>query len=126
MTEAQLKYAKSHEWIEAAGKRRKVGISQFAQEQLGDIVFVEFKEVGTELAPGDEACLIESCKATASVYAPVPGKIVAVNKKLENAPETINQSPYEEGWIFEIEVADGADTAGLLDFDAYIKTTEEA
>lgn len=126
MTETELKYTKSHEWMEPAGKRRKVGISQFAQEQLGDIVFVEFKEVGTELAPGDEACLIESCKATASVYAPVPGKITAINKKLESAPETINQSPYGEGWIFEIEVADGADEGGLLDFAAYQKTTEEA
>lgn len=125
MVETELKFTKSHEWIEPTGKTRKVGISQFAQEQLGDIVFVEFKDEGTELAPGDEACLIESCKATASVYAPVPGRIVAINKGLEDAPEKINESPYQEGWILEIEVADGADESGLMDFDAYKKTCEE-
>jgi glycine cleavage system H protein len=126
MIETDLKFTKSHEWIEPAGGRRKVGISQFAQEQLGDIVFVEFKEEGLELAAGEEACLIESCKATASVYAPVAGKIVAFNKALENAPETINQDPYGEGWLFEIEPAAGADEAALLDLTAYQKTCEEA
>lgn len=125
MVESTLKFAKSHEWIEPAGKTRKVGISQFAQEQLGDIVFVEFKEPGAELAAGEEACLIESCKATASVYAPVAGKIVAFNKALENAPEKINESPYEDGWLFEIEVADGADESALMDIDAYQKACAE-
>jgi glycine cleavage system H protein len=125
MVETELKYTKSHEWIESTGKTRKVGISQFAQEQLGDIVFVEFKDEGTELVPGDEACLIESCKATASVYAPLPGKIVAVNKGLEDAPEKINESPYEAGWILEIEVADGADESGLMSLEDYQKTCEE-
>lgn len=124
MVESDLRYTKSHEWIEPSGKTRKVGISQFAQEQLGDIVFVEFKEVGTVLAPGDEACLIESCKATASVYAPLAGRIVAVNKGLEAAPEKINQSPYGDGWLFEIEVS-GGDESGLLSLADYQKTCEE-
>jgi glycine cleavage system H protein len=126
MVETELKFTKTHEWIEPAGARRKVGISQFAQEQLGDIVFIEFKEDGIELGAGEEACLIESCKATASVYAPVAGRIVAFNKALEGAPETINQDPYGEGWLFEIEVAEGGDGAALLDHAAYQKSCEEA
>lgn len=125
MVETELKFAKSHEWIEPAGKVRKVGISQFAQDQLGDIVYVEFKELGQTLAAGDEACIVESCKATASVYAPVAGKIVGVNTELENAPEKINESPYEDGWLFEIEVEEGVDESRLLDVEAYQKVCSE-
>jgi glycine cleavage system H protein len=126
MIETDLKFTKTHEWIAPTGGRRKVGISQFAQEQLGDIVYIEFKDEGIELGAGEEACLIESCKATASVYAPLPGRIVAFNKALENAPELINQDPYGEGWLFEIELDGGADEAALLDHAAYQKTCEEA
>jgi len=125
MVETELKFAKSHEWIEATGKTRKVGISNFAQDQLGDIVYVELKEAGESVGAGDEACIVESCKATASVYAPMAGKIVAYNSELENAPEKINESPYEEGWLFEIEVEDGADESGLMDSEAYVKVCDE-
>lgn len=126
MDKLNLKFTKTHEWIEPSGARRKVGISDFAQSQLGDVVYVEFPDAGKTLAAGDEACLIESCKATASVYAPVAGKIVAYNKALVNDPQAINQSPYDEAWLFEIELAPGADDSGLLNHEAYLKTCNES
>jgi len=126
MSKEQLKYTKSHEWIETAGKERKVGISDFAQSQMGDIVFVDLPAAGKEVKAGDEVVVIESCKATASVYAPVAGKIVAFNKALSDAPEKINQAPYGDGWLFKIEVADEASANPLMDHDAYIKTCNES
>lgn len=125
MVETELKFTKTHEWIEAQGARRKVGISDFAQEQLGDIVFVEFPEDEKQVNAGDEVCIVESCKATASIYAPVAGRVVATNTALADAPEKINESPYEEGWLFEIEVDDGADESALLDQTDYLKLCEE-
>lgn len=120
-----LKFTESHEWIEPTGARRKVGISDFAQDQLGDLVFVEFPDEEETVAAGDEICIIESCKATASIYAPLAGKIAAYNKSLVEEPEKINQSPYEEGWLFELEVEDGADDSKLLGYDDYMKTCAE-
>ena len=124
MNKDDLKFTKSHEWIEPSGARRKVGISDFAQSQLGDIVFVEFPAPGKVLKAGDEACIIESCKATASVYAPVAGKVVAYNTSLADAPEKINLSPYGEGWLFEIEPAD--ERSALMGLEAYLKTCIES
>ena len=122
----ELKYLKSHEWIEAEGVRRKVGISGFAQEQLGDIVFFEAPAVGKVLKAGDEAGVIESCKATSSIYAPLAGKVVAVNAELEGKPQLINEDPTGAGWLFEIEVeGEGAGEAGLLDAAAYAAYCEE-
>lgn len=120
-----LLYTKSHEWIEASGPRRKVGITDFAQGQLGDIVFVEFPKTPKKLGVGDEACLIESCKATASVYAPIPGTLVAVNSPLTTAPEKINQSPLDEGWLFELEIDASADASSLLTLADYEKFCKE-
>lgn len=125
MEQEQLKFAKSHEWIEPAGKRRKVGISDFAQKELGDIVYVEFPNAGKVVAAEEEACLIESAKATSSVYAPLPGTLVAFNTSLVSAPEKVNQSPYGEGWLFEIEVAEGVDESALMDFEAYQRAHSE-
>ena len=125
LVQEKLKFAKTHEWIEPEGARRKVGISDFAQSQLGDIVFFEPPEVGKQVRAGEEVCIVESCKATASVYAPMAGKVVAVNGALEDAPEKINESPYEEGWFFELEVGEGAEESGLLDHEAYLKTCNE-
>lgn len=125
MDAKSLFYTKSHEWIEPSGARRKIGITDFAQGQLGDIVFVEFPKTPKKLAAGDEACIIESCKATASVYAPVPGTIVAVNTPLTTTPEKINQSPLEEGWLFELELDASADTSSMLSLDAYEKFCKE-
>ena len=126
MRPESLKYLESHEWIEPEGARRKVGISDFAQDQLGDIVYIEFPDDGKEVARGDEVCVVESTKATGSVYAPLAGKIVACNRALEDAPESVNKSPYDEGWLFEIEPAPGADEAGLLDHAAYKQKTADA
>jgi glycine cleavage system H protein len=120
-----LKFTPTHEWIEPSGKRRKVGISDFAQSQLGDIVYVEFPDAGKEVSAGDEALIIESCKATASVYAPVAGKVVAYNKSLADDPQVINQSPYDDAWLFEIELSDGAEDSALLNHDSYLKTVNE-
>ena len=125
MDKEKLKFMKSHEWIEAEGATRKVGISEFAQGQLGDIVFVEFLDLVEELGAGDEACVVESCKATASVYAPLSGKIKSYNQSLVDEPELINQSPYENGWLFEIEVADGVDESALMDYEAYQRSCDK-
>lgn len=125
MAGENLSYAKTHEWIEASGKVRKVGISAFAANQLSDIVYVEFPQAGKIVKAGEEACLVESCKATSGVYAPLSGKIVAFNTSLTNAPELINQSPFAEGWLFKLEVEEGADEAALLDFAAYQQFVSE-
>ncbi len=120
-----LLYTKSHEWIEASGARRKVGITDFAQGQLGDIVYVEFPKTPKAVGAGGEACVIESCKATASVYAPVAGTVVAVNTPLTTAPEKINQAPLDEGWLFELELDAAADTSALLSPADYEKFCKE-
>jgi glycine cleavage system H protein len=125
METASLKFVKSHEWIAPGDKTRRVGITDFAQDQLGDIVYVEFPEAGKTVAAGDEACIVESCKATSAVYAPIAGKIVAYNNALVNEPEKINQSPYEDGWLFEIEPAADAEESALMDHDAYQKILSE-
>ncbi len=123
--EKSILFAKSHEWIQAAGDRRKVGISDFAQGQLGDIVFVEFPKPGRKYAAGDEVCIIESCKATASVYAPLAGTLVAVNDALPGSPEKINQSPYEEGWLFQLEIVEPVDESRLMTTPQYEKFCRE-
>ena len=125
MNPEELKFTRTHEWIEPTGNRRKVGITDFAQKELGDIVYVEFPAEGTKVAAGQEACLIESAKATSSVNAPLPGRLVAFNHSLVNAPERINQTPYEEGWLFELELEAGTDERALLDQEAYEKIQEE-
>lgn len=120
-----LLFTKSHEWIESDGTRRKVGISQFAAEQLGDVVYVEYLEETQDVSAGDEIVIVESTKATGEIYAPVAGRVVAVNKTLPDNPETVNADPYGEGWLCEIEPAEGADFSALMDHDAYHKFIEE-
>lgn len=124
MQKEQLQFTRSHEWIEPSGAKRKVGISDFAQSQLGDIVYVEFPDGEKSVKAGDEVCVIESCKATASVYAPVSGKVVNCNRPLIDAPETINVNPYDGGWLFEIEVDPAGPAADLLDYAAYEATCD--
>jgi len=116
-----LKYTESHEWLKEEGEIVKVGITDHAQSELTDIVFVELPEVGKELKKGEELCVVESVKSVSELYAPVSGKIVNVNKKLEDAPETINESPYDEGWLVEIEVQDKSEIDNLLDAESYKK-----
>ncbi|ORU90374.1 MAG: glycine cleavage system protein H [Cycloclasticus sp. symbiont of Poecilosclerida sp. M] len=120
------KYADSHEWalLEADGTVR-VGISDHAQELLGDLVFVELPEVGTNVDKGEECSVVESVKAASDIYSPVTGEIIAVNEALEEEPEVINDSPYEDGWIFVIKPADVTELEDLLDAEGYKNQTED-
>ncbi|WP_049986555.1 glycine cleavage system protein GcvH [Halobellus rufus] len=119
-----LRYTESHEWIEATGETRRVGITDFAQDELGDIVFVELPAVGTELEAGEEYGVVESIKAVSDVYVPVSGTVAAVNEELADAPESINEDPYGDGWLIELEGVDEAALDGLLGPDAYEEQTE--
>ena len=117
---ANLRYADSHEWVLDNGDGTvTVGISDHAQEALGDVVFVELPDVGRTLAPQEEFGVIESVKAASDLYAPVAGEIIAVNDALEDAPETVNETPYEGGWIIKVRLDDSAQLDDLLDADGY-------
>ena len=109
------KFLSSHEWakVEEDGKVT-VGISDYAQDQLGDIVFVELPEIDSEVHQGDEAAVVESVKAASEVYSPVSGKVIDVNSSLEDSPETVNLSAFEEGWFFKIEATDISELENLL------------
>ena len=117
---AELLYTNTHEWISDNGDGTvTVGITHHAQELLGDIVFVEAADIGRSLDAGEEYTVIESVKAASDSYAPVAGEIIAVNEALEDAPETVNEDPYNEGWIIKIKLADDADLGSLLSAEAY-------
>ncbi|WP_308365413.1 MULTISPECIES: glycine cleavage system protein GcvH [unclassified Microbulbifer] len=123
---SELKYLSSHEWarLEEDGTVT-IGISDHAQDALGDVVYVETPEVGTNLAAGDEAGVVESVKAASDIYAPVSGEVVAVNEALEDAPETVNASPYDDGWFFRVKPSDTSELDKLLDAEAYRAEAEE-
>ncbi len=117
---ADLKYANSHEWVRADGDDVvTVGISDFAQEKLGDVVFVELPEEGAEVVAGDPVAVVESVKAASDIYAPVSGTVVAVNSSLEDAPEQVNEDAYEDGWFFKIKLSDSGELGDLMDADSY-------
>ncbi len=117
---ADLKYTKSHEWVRSeADGSVTVGISDHAQEALGDLVYVEAPEAGLAVAAGDACAVVESVKAASDVYAPIAGEIIQGNDALADAPETLNDDPYGEGWIFKLQPASADDLAGLLDAAAY-------
>ncbi|MFP3343967.1 glycine cleavage system protein GcvH [Halomonas sp. SIMBA_159] len=119
---ANLRYAASHEWVlDHQDGTVTVGITDHAQEALGDVVFIELPEVGQALSKGKEFGVIESVKAASDLYSPVDGEVIEVNEALEDAPETVNDAPYEGGWIMKVRVADQA-FEGLLDADAYQAT----
>ena len=117
----QLRYTKEHEWVEIEGKTAKVGITAFAQAELGDIVFVEVPEAGKTVRAGDTLGTIESVKAVSEIYAPLSGKVIEGNKALADAPETVNKDPFGAGWLARIEIGAPDEVAGLLDADAYDK-----
>jgi glycine cleavage system H protein len=117
----ELKYTKTHEWVKLTGMKAKVGITDHAQHELTDIVFVELPAVGKEIKKGEELCVVESVKSVSEVIAPISGKIVAVNSKLDDSPETINSSPYDDGWLVEVEIKDKAEVNTLLDAAEYKK-----
>lgn len=121
----ELKYSSEHEWVRVEGGIAVIGVTDFAQLQLGDVVFVELPEEGRTVKAGEGFSVVESVKAVSDIYAPVSGKIVKVNQALADAPELINQEPYGGGWIVEIELADPHEPDGLLDSGAYEQLTEE-
>jgi glycine cleavage system H protein len=116
-----LKYTETHEWLKLKDNNAVVGITDHAQSELTDIVFVELPQVGKKVKKGDELCIVESVKSVSEIYAPVTGKITKVNNQLDNAPETINNSPYDEGWLVELEVEDKSEIDKLLDAKSYKK-----
>jgi glycine cleavage system H protein len=116
---SDLKFSEDHEWIRVDGDTGVVGITDYAQQQLGDIVFVELPEVGRQLAKGDEAAVIESVKAASEVYAIVGGEVAEVNGALDEDPAKVNGDPMGDGWFFKIKIADAGDLNGLMDESAY-------
>lgn len=116
---SDLHYARTHEWVRIEGNRATVGISDYAQTQLGDVVYVELPEIGTQVEFEGEVAVVESVKAASDIYAPVNGEIVATNEELDNAPETVNADPYGDGWFFVIEMTDEELPNDLLTADAY-------
>ena len=114
-----VRYSKDHEWIKVTGETVKIGISDYAQDQLGDIVFVELPTVGDTFDEGDEIGTLESVKAVSEIYAPIGGEVVAINEDLEDAPELLNQDPYG-GWIVEIKPAEKKEVDQLMDHQTYL------
>src|SRR5512141_1760702 len=120
-----LKYTKEHEWCRLSGNRAVIGITDHAQDQLGDIVYVELPDVGDTVKKGESFGVVESTKAVSELFAPISGKVVEVNDPLSDAPETINEDPYEEGWMIQVEVSDPAELEQLMDAKAYKAFVEE-
>ena len=116
---AELRYSREHEWVRVDGDVARIGITDFAQESLGDVVFVQLPDVGLDVVAGASASEIESTKSVSDVYVPVSGQVRAVNDALVGAPELVNQDPYGEGWILEVELADLTELDALLDAGAY-------
>ena len=114
-----LRYSPEHEWVRVDGTRARIGITDYAQDALGDIVFVDLPSIGSELAQGGQFGEVESTKSVSEIYAPLAGTVAAVNDALTSNPELINQDPYGDGWICELELASGVDVSALLDAAAY-------
>ncbi|MGI9282756.1 MAG: glycine cleavage system protein GcvH [Endozoicomonas sp.] len=122
---AALKFAESHEWVRMNDDgTATVGISEHAQELLGDVVFVELPVVGADVTVGQEFSLVESVKAASDIYAPISGEVVEVNESLEDAPETINESTYDKGWIAKIKLSDSTELANLIDENDYLENLD--
>ena len=119
-----LKYTDEHEWVKELNGRIRIGITDYAQDQLGDIVYVELPELDKTVEKGDILVEVESTKSVGEVYSPVSGSIVAVNETVSTNPELVNSSPYEDGWLVEIESAGELDSSALLDAAAYRELTE--
>jgi glycine cleavage system H protein len=119
-----LRYSKEHEWVRVTGTTARIGITDFAQDSLGDVVFVELPDVGLDVMAGSSAGEIESTKSVSDIYAPVSGAVRAVNDALGETPELINQDPYGGGWIFEVDCSDTSEIDSLLDAAAYRALTQ--
>lgn len=116
---AELKYTPDHEWVRVEGDVVTVGITHFAQDQLGDVVFVDMPEVGADVARGDSVAEVESTKTVSDIYAPVSGTIVEINGELDGNEEQVNKSPYGDGWLFRIRLSDATELDGLMDAATY-------
>ena len=119
-----VRYSESHEWVKVSGDTVKLGITDYAQDQLGDIVFVELPDVGDTYEKGTEFGTVESVKAVSELYIPIGGEVVAVNSALEDAPELINNTPYTEGWMIEVKPDNPTELESLMDKDAYFKSLQ--
>lgn len=116
---SELRFSSDHEWIRVEGDIAVVGITDYAQEQLGDIVFVELPEVGASLAKAEQAAVVESVKAASELYAPIGGEVTEINEALADAPEAVNADPLGGGWFFKLRLADAGELDALMDEDAY-------
>ncbi len=123
-TPANLKYTKTHEWLSINGNKAKMGITDYAQSELGDIVYVEFPEIGDEFGLGDEAMMVDSAKTTAQIYVQVACKVTGLNDKLNEKPELVNTDPYGEGYMIEIELTNPTEVEDLMDATAYADYVE--
>lgn len=121
---SELRYSSDHEWIRVDGDVVTIGITEYAQDALGDVVFVELPETGTDVAVGDSFSEVESTKSVSDIYAPVTGSVSEVNDQLDGAPELLNSDPYGEGWICRITIADPEQLGSLMDADGYRALTE--
>ncbi|WP_170008086.1 glycine cleavage system protein GcvH [Bacillus fonticola] len=124
-TPSELRYSEEHEWVKDEGDTVRIGITHFAQSELGDIVFVELPEVGDEIKADQPFGSVESVKTVSELYAPISGKVVEVNDDLDDSPEFVNESPYEKAWMVVVEPADKSEIENLMDADAYISMTNE-
>ncbi len=125
MKEEQYRYTKDHEWIYEQEEIGTIGITDYAQDQLGDIVYVDLPTVGQDVQQGKEMGSIESVKAVADIYSPLSGTVVEVNEALQDSPENINKDPYGEGWIAKIKVANADEISSLMDYESYTKFVAE-
>jgi glycine cleavage system H protein len=125
MNPSDLKYAKEHEWVRVDGDVATIGISDFAQDQLGEVVYVDLPSEGDEVTAGDTFGEIESVKSVSELYAPVSGEVVKVNEALDDAPETVNEEPYGTGWMIQVRLSDPSQVDALMDADAYEAFTAE-
>ena len=119
MEPRDLRFHKEHEWIRVEGSKARLGISQFAQDALGDVVFVDVPKVGTILKAEDQLGEVESTKATSTIYTPITGKVVEINAELQDHPELLNQDPYGKGWIAVLELSNPAEVNGLMTAEQY-------
>jgi glycine cleavage system H protein len=124
-TPKELRYSEEHEWVKVEGEKVRIGITDFAQSELGDIVFVELPEVGDEVKADEPFGSVESVKTVSELYAPISGKVVEVNEDLDDSPEFVNESPYEKAWMIVIEPSDVKEVDNLMTAEQYIEMTNE-
>ena len=124
-TPKELRYSEEHEWVKVEGNQVRIGITDFAQSELGDIVFVELPEVGDEISADEPFGSVESVKTVSELYAPISGKVVAINEDLDDSPEFVNESPYEKAWMIVVELTDASEVDNLMTAEQYEEMVKE-